>query len=474
MSGTGVANFGIQDAAFGNGSGVEGGSCNPVVSVPAECIGATVTVYDPLLAPGFMWAADCDLGLPGVQDVCGVPLGTGSKDVGAVVLLNGGGDRKIASMYMQTTTNQLVLDPKPNPVPHVDRDANPDWNQAPFLAAEPPPQDQWACSPFYPVPDGNSDPAVASSAISCFNGAVPGSPVLNDDGYSLLAFTVHYNIAASSPSAAVISFDYADASDENFVTLGACTTDPVVPCYPATVYITGSLFDTDGDTRNNVIDNCVEIPNNAQANNDRIVDLPPSKAFDDITRLHGDNYGDVCDADDDNDGLRDGRESEGPPCLTASAATDPMKSDTDGDRALDGAECLLGFDPANAASTPPFVFPLAIDMDRDGVPDSIEASLGMDPADVDTDNDTVNDGVELKYYNGNAANPDTDGDGCNDGKEVATVNADNVVNAIDLGQVASAFGNVGAPQYLVEFDMNKDGSISSLDLGRVAVQFGSC
>src|SRR5262245_48356629 len=91
-------------------------------------------------------------------------------------------------------------------------------------------------------------------------------------------------------------------------------------------------------------------------NNDNHVDLPQTKVFDDLTWPNSDLVMDNCggppDTDDDNDGLLDTTETGGPPCGSATAATNPIEGDSDGDRVLDGAECNLGFDPANPASVP--------------------------------------------------------------------------------------------------------------------------
>ena len=103
------------------------------------------------------------------------------------------------------------------------------------------------------------------------------------------------------------------------------------------------------------IDNCGAVYNPSQANHDAnfIDNSPPYvPAVDDKTLAVSDGAGDACDLDADNDGMLDATESTGPPCDSATAATDPMKLDSDGDRVTDGAECALGSDPANAASKP--------------------------------------------------------------------------------------------------------------------------
>jgi hypothetical protein len=213
--------------------------------------------------------------------------------------------------------------------------------------------------------------------------------------------------------------------------------------------------DDDGDGVLGVLDNCPDDANPSQVNSDRdFIDLPPSKPFDDITRAHSDTAGDACDDDDDNDGIDDTDEGAAmTACPSATSNTSPSLSDTDGDRALDGAECTLGTDPASASSAPTFT-------DCGGAGDD--------------DGDGVTDSREICYYNTSTSSSNTDGDGCGDAREIASINADLTVTVIDLQQIASAFGPPGSPQYLVAFDVTKDGTINVLDLAFTAGHAGAC
>jgi Tol biopolymer transport system component len=204
--------------------------------------------------------------------------------------------------------------------------------------------------------------------------------------------------------------------------------------------------DSDCDAVNDASDNCAYILNPTQTNADRnFFDNDPYPT-DDKTHIQSDAAGDACDPDDDNDGLPDTTETAGPPCASASAPTDPLLRDTDGDRFLDGPECTLGTDPANAASKP------------------LLASCG--PA-GDTDGDRITDRVEVCNYNSNPNSTDTDGDmvldGAKDGCEVASLNADRVVNAGDQLLLAQEIVRVPPPAKLVNFDLNKDGGVNSGD-----------
>jgi hypothetical protein len=199
---------------------------------------------------------------------------------------------------------------------------------------------------------------------------------------------------------------------------------------------------------------CSFVTDPSQNNNDRdFIDLPPARAFDDLTAANSDLVNDVCDGDDDNDGLTDDEETAGPPCPSANGPTNPLRADTDGDLALDGAECSLGFDPASIASKP---------------------AVAQCDAIGDSDGDKVSDRIEFCYYNTDPHSTNTDGDGCSDGREIGSVNANKAVDIIDLYTIASAGGASTSPKYVVDFDLTKNGSIDVVDLALAASVYGSC
>ena len=81
-------------------------------------------------------------------------------------------------------------------------------------------------------------------------------------------------------------------------------------------------------------------------------------------------------SDFDNDGLSDLAEYN-------SGASDPTKSDSDGDGLTDGEEVAAGTQP------------LIADTDGDGINDGAEGTAGTDPLDSDSDDDGYSDGVEV-------------------------------------------------------------------------------
>jgi hypothetical protein len=200
------------------------------------------------------------------------------------------------------------------------------------------------------------------------------------------------------------------------------------------------------------LDNCPSIANADQLNDDRnFTDNSPPyvSAVDDRTRPNSDGNGNLCDPDDDNDGLADAVEVLAVPCPAASGSTDPTRIDSDGDGFVDGIECAFGADPVNTSSKPAF---------------------GVCGATTDNDGDKISDRVETCFYNTDPDNIDTDGDrlvdGAKDGCEVASVNGDRVVNSGDQGMLASGISQTVV--YHANVDINKDGILNSGDQGLMA------
>ncbi len=151
----------------------------------------------------------------------------------------------------------------------------------------------------------------------------------------------------------------------------------------------------------------------------------------------------------------DSRRSEGP----CGSPTNPLLRDTDGDRALDRAECSIGTNPNSAASSPSA--------------SQCAAQVGGSTT-ADTDGDRIRDYIEYCYYNSNAFNADSAGDkaldGAKDGCEATSFNPDRIINVADMGMLAAAISN--PPLRHVNLDVNKDGVWNPADQGLVASFIG--
>jgi hypothetical protein len=156
-----------------------------------------------------------------------------------------------------------------------------------------------------------------------------------------------------------------------------CVLDTVDNC-PCPETVVAQLIDCDSTT--NPGQSCANFANPDQADFD------------------GDGLGNVCDPDDDNDGLTDVEEGI--------LGTNPLDPDTDNDGLSDG-------DEVNIHHTNP----LDADTDDDGLSDGDEVNIhGTDPLDPDTDDDGLPDGLEVA----NGTDPldaDSDDDGIPDGQD---------------------------------------------------------
>jgi hypothetical protein len=117
---------------------------------------------------------------------------------------------------------------------------------------------------------------------------------------------------------------------------------------------TWEVPDADEDGVPDSIDNCPNDPNPLQENND------------------GDAGGDVCDDDDDNDGLTDIEEEnfDGVPGYNPGTDTDPFNADSDGDSINDFDEVNYDGDPAYNAATD--TNPLSDNTDSDAYLDGVD------------------------------------------------------------------------------------------------------
>jgi hypothetical protein len=413
-------------------------------------------------------AVDCDRITAGIQSACSVTSAAPSFSVDVVLVNQMSADATVVAFNFDLLTDRAKFVPPLGD--GSDLNSNPDFQVSPGT---------WTCSPPGPINDVDPASSVVDSLLSCYD---VGTGVVVPAGSTLVLATVSYNVVTHSSSTANIDLSTVSVADDNLAELGSCNVVGTVAADctgAAESFVCPSDADCDGVTDS--ADNCVSAYNPDQLNTDRnFIDLHVfGKTFDDLTAANSDQVGDACDSDKDNDGLTNSDELNLGPggsahslCPAATAATDPLKADTDGDRVLDRAECALGFDPANAASKPP-ASPSG-DTDHDGLTDAFEATIGTNPTKADTDGDFILDGVEYKAYNTSPLLVNTDGDTCSDAKEIGSVNADLTVDTVDQSLVSSAQGTAPGPPYILDFDLNKDGVINSTDLLLQGKVLGAC
>ncbi|MBN2359160.1 MAG: thrombospondin type 3 repeat-containing protein [Deltaproteobacteria bacterium] len=184
---------------------------------------------------------------------------------------------------------------------------------------------------------------------------------------------IHY-IFGSSNNASTISADLVGTGD----TLADVASDPVL-C-DASGCTVMSCEDLDGDTVCDASDNCPAVANPDQAD----LDL--------------DGLGDVCDDDQDGDGLTDDRE--------VTLGTNPRAADSDGDGLSDFAETASGTSTPNHDGDG-LIDALDPDDDGDGIPTATEVA----DSGAIGDNDVDGDGAP------NWLDDEADGDGMDDSVE---------------------------------------------------------
>lgn len=233
------------------------------------------------------------------------------------------------------------------------------------------------------------------------------------------------------------------------VTRTPTTTPTPTATWMPTTTPTPQAGDSDGDGVSDALDNCVLVYNPDQKNADgERIDNGRGPA-DDTTNPMGDNLGDACDDDDDNDGLLDAAEGAWPVpgCASATSPTNRQVADSDGDGVLDGVECALGSNPVDAASKP-----------------------APDATCTDPDADGVRSTLETRGWGTSPTAVDSDGDGRPDGVEIVDVDGNGVANFLDALVIAKAAA--GAPPFVpppltsVEvraLDLDRNGTVNFLD-----------
>jgi hypothetical protein len=202
---------------------------------------------------------------------------------------------------------------------------------------------------------------------------------------------------------------------------------------------------------------------------DALIDNGPGVVPVDDTVANSDGTLDLCDLDDDNDGLADVDELSSTACapfdLSGTAHPNPAGGDITNDDDGDGdAAAPMGMDATdNGASW---------DTDNDGVLDGYECSSGSNPRDrlskpaalgddgSDSDGDGMLNGWERRGWGTDPNLVNTDGDGGGDCREAADVDGNGVVNSTgDFVAYANAmFKNAGKT---MDFDLDKNGLANS-------------
>lgn len=127
---------------------------------------------------------------------------------------------------------------------------------------------------------------------------------------------------------------------------------------------------------------------------DGVDNCPLFGSSSDQTDTDLDGKGDLCDVDDDNDGLTDAQEKK--------LGTDPLLADSDGDLLSDQSEVTAGTNP------------LKQDSDNDGTNDKNDAFPTEASESVDTDGDGLGNNSDLCPDSADTTNTDTDNDGQGD------------------------------------------------------------
>ena len=437
-------------------------------------------------APGFHVAIDCNASSAAVEEACTYSPFTSQLDVAVTIGNNTGSAADISAFGFEVVnpdTSVLVAPDQPfDPI----FDRNPDFNQGNLSSAG------WGCTLLgLPVAD-NEDPdnqATQHSRLICFNENALGDPLPAGSAHVELAKVTYNNVYPPSPVASapvLLTLEDVLVHDSSGIELLSC--NPVIinegQCFGATISIAGTIIgcpddhDCDGfrdrfsgpppnhvgpQNFNANYDNCpTTMPNADQGNTDgNWIDLTPPRGFDDMTRIMSDAFGDRCDTDLDNDGLLNPFNAASPEdissCPLATAITAAEDADSDNDLYLDGAECALGTDPTDPLSKP---------------------SLTQCGAVSDGDGDGILAAREVCFFNSSDGSVNSDSlgpytDPWTDGCEVASVNADTVVNVLDLQAVAGHFPT-GTFGYHENMDMNKDAVVNVLDLQFVASRAMAC
>jgi len=205
--------------------------------------------------------------------------------------------------------------------------------------------------------------------------SIPGISVGSKDG-GILSLSGN-SISGLTVEGASISGSLNGTTASGSLSFSGCTGS-----FSATLDYPLTVQDTDGDSVIDSADNCPVTYNPLQENYD------------------GDASGDVCDSDDDDDGLSDTQE--------AGLGTNPKNDDSDNDGVLDGADKFpLNGSESSDADNDGTGDNADLDDDNDTMPDTYEIANGFDPlnpADASQDADSDGESNLEEYTNGTDPN----------------------------------------------------------------------